>query len=61
MYDCLDESVPLRAVGASNGESRYPPWFSIDLVRKIRRKNHLHNLLVGNRASQAGKNFEVSG
>lgn len=51
MYRCLDASIPKYMVRDTSRVRKYPPWFTSDLVRMTRRKNHLHALKARGRVS----------
>ena len=42
MYSCIEKSIPKKKVKNSHYKPKYPKYFSVDLIRKIKRKNQLH-------------------
>ncbi|KAG5867579.1 hypothetical protein JTB14_033259 [Gonioctena quinquepunctata] len=45
IYSMLDQAIPKYVVEETAHKPKYPFWYSPDLVRKIRNKNHLHKLI----------------
>ena len=59
IYGCLDASVPKHEVRDIVRSSRFPSWFSTDLVCKIKQKNKLHTLLKQNKNVQNCNQFAI--
>ena len=45
MYRLLDTAIPKHHVKNTNCKSRFPRWYSTNLVRKIKEKNKIHRLI----------------
>lgn len=45
MYGFLDMAVPKQIIKNSGNKPRFPQWYSMDLIRKIREKNKLHRII----------------
>ncbi|KAG5862541.1 hypothetical protein JTB14_003877 [Gonioctena quinquepunctata] len=56
IYSMLDQAIPKYVVKETAHKPKYPFWYSPDLVRKIRNKNHLHKLIQKNRADSVQTN-----
>ena len=52
IYRFLDDSIP-RIEVKTTSVAKFPQWFSIDLVRKIKQKNRLHHYIIKNKISSS--------
>nr|CAH7766805.1 unnamed protein product [Callosobruchus chinensis] len=57
MYSILDLAIPKYTVNKNPQKPKYPRWYSLDLVRKMRYKNYLHKLIVKIKANPLQKNL----
>ena len=48
MYSMLDQAIPKYVEKETTNKPKYPCWYPLDLVRKIRNKNHLNKLIQKN-------------
>lgn len=55
LIHCINQAIPLKQT-KSNNKHRFPKYFSIDLIRKIRRKNRLHKQVQSGKGSTAISN-----
>lgn len=52
LYLCIEQAIPKKISKAQNNDcSKYPNFFSLDLIRKIKQKNRLHRKIKCGRTS----------
>lgn len=49
LYECIEQAIPKKCI--KNKKQKYPIYFSIELIRRIRQKTKLHRLIKTGRAS----------